>query len=57
MTRPSEQKVLEAKVIFSVIQGYESMSIDPMDYVNKAVLVLGKGKHFQLQKKVELLTW
>ena len=49
--------MLEAKVIFSVIQGYESMSIDPMDYVNKAVLVLGKGKHFQLQKKVELLTW
>jgi len=33
------------------------MSIDPMDYVNKAVLVLGKGKHFHLQKKVELLTW
>jgi len=49
--------VLEAKVIFFVIQGYESMSIDPMDYVNKAVLVLGKGKHFHLQKKVELLTW
>ena len=26
-------------------QGYESMSIDPEDYENKVVLIMGRGKY------------
>lgn len=30
---------------FHCLQGYESVSIDPDDFINKVVLILGRGKN------------